>query len=56
MIANQKLKDSNGYQVALFPLSGFDVSQPDNGTYSHGGGAVYWATDYLGISSMVQEF
>lgn len=51
MIANQKLKDSNGYQIALFPLSGFDVSQADNGTYSHGGGEEYWATDYLGISS-----
>ena len=48
MRANQKLYDDNGYQVALFPLEGFHVSQADNGTYSHGGGALYWATDYLG--------
>lgn len=51
MRANQKLNDNNGYQVALFPLSGFSVSQADNGTYSHGGGSLYWATDYLGESS-----
>lgn len=51
MIANQKLRDSNGYQVALFPLAGFHISQTDYGTYSHGGGAVYWATDYLGWNS-----
>lgn len=48
MRAGQTLRDNNNYQVALFPLEGFHVSQADNGTYSHGGGAVYWATDYLG--------
>ena len=51
MRAGQKLRDSNGYQVALFPLTGFHISQTDYGTYSHGGGAVYWATDYLGWNS-----
>lgn len=51
MRANQTLYDNNGKQVALFPLEGFHVSQADNGTYSHGGGAVYWATDYLGWNS-----
>ena len=48
MRAGQKMYDENGYQVALFILEGFHVSQADNGTYSHGGGQVYWATDYLG--------
>lgn len=48
MIANQKLKDSNNKEVALFPLSGFHVTQADDGTYSHGGGVEYWATDYAG--------
>ena len=42
------MRDRNGYQVALFPLEGFHISQTDYGTASHGGGAVYWATDYLG--------
>ena len=42
MQAGQKLRDRNGYQVALFPLEGFHISQTDYGTYSHGGGAVYW--------------
>ena len=51
MRAGQKLRDANGYQVALFPLTGFHISQTDYGTYSHGGGAVYWATDYLGWNS-----
>lgn len=48
MRAGQTLRDENNKQVALFPLTGFHVSQADNGTYSHGGGQVYWATDYLG--------
>ena len=48
MRAGQKMYDSNGNQVALFPMEGFHISQTDYGTYSHGGGAVYWATDYLG--------
>lgn len=47
MRAGQTLRDENNKQVALFPLTGFHVSQSDNGTYSHGGGQVYWATDYL---------
>ena len=51
MRAHQTLYDDNNYQVALFPLEGFSVSQADNGTYSHGGGQVYWATDYLGLDS-----
>ena len=46
MIANQKLKDENNYQVALFPLESFVISQPDTGTFSHNP-AVYWATDYM---------
>lgn len=45
------MRDRNGYQVALFPLEGFHISQADNGTASHGGGAEYWATDYLGWNS-----
>lgn len=48
MRAGQKMYDQNGKQVALFPLEGFHISQTDYGTSSHGGGAVYWATDYLG--------
>lgn len=51
MRAGQTMRDSNGYQVALFPLEGFHVSQSDTGTTSHGGGRVYWATDYLGWNS-----
>lgn len=51
MRANQTLYDSNGKQVALFTLAGFHISQTDTGTYSHGGGSVYWATDYLGWNS-----
>ena len=51
MLAGQTMRDRNGYQVALFPMEGFHISQADNGTSSHGGGAVYWATDYLGWGS-----
>ena len=51
MRAGQKMYDENGRQVALFILEGFSVSQADNGTYSHGGGNLYWATDYLGLNS-----
>ena len=46
MLANQKLKDKNGYQVALFPLEYINVSQADDDTYSHE--SWYYATDYLG--------
>lgn len=42
------MRDRNGKQIALFPMEGFHISQTDYGTSSHGGGAVYWATDYLG--------
>ena len=48
MKANQKMRDEEGYQVALFPLEYIYVSQADNGSYSHEGGSWYWATDYLG--------
>lgn len=48
MLAGQTMRDSNNKQVALFPMEGFHISQTDYGTASHGGGAVYWATDYLG--------
>ena len=51
MLAGQTMRARDGYQVALFPLEGFHISQTDYGTYSHGGGAVYWATDYLGYNS-----
>lgn len=51
MRAGQTLYDNNNKQVALFPLNGFHISQTDYGTYSHGGGQVYWATDYLGWNS-----
>ena len=50
MRANQKLYDSNNKQVALFPLSGFHISQRDDETYSHNP-SVYYATDYLGWNS-----
>ena len=46
MKANQKMKDANGYQVALFPLEYIYVSQADDETYSHENW--YYATDYLG--------
>ena len=51
MLAGQTMRDGNGKQVALFPMEGFHISQTDYGTASHGGGAVYWATDYLGWGS-----
>lgn len=51
MRAGETKRDRNGKQVALFPLEGFHISQTDYGTASHGGGLVYWATDYLGWNS-----
>ena len=45
------MRANDGYQVALFPLSGFHISQTDYDTASHGGGAEYWATDYLAWGS-----
>lgn len=50
MIAYQTLYDDDGYQVALFPLSGFHISQTDMETFSHNPSR-YWATDYLGWGS-----
>ena len=47
----QKLKDRNNYQVALFPLTGFSISQTDYGDFSHHHGEEYWATDYLALDS-----
>lgn len=49
MIANQKMYDGNGKQVALFPLVSFIISQADTETYSHNPSR-YWATDYLGYN------
>lgn len=51
MRAGQTMRDRQGYQVALFPMEGFHISQPDYGTFSHHGGEEYWATDYLGWGS-----
>lgn len=50
MRAGQKLYDDNGYQVALFPLSGFVITQTDQETHSHQP-SIYWATDYMGWNS-----
>lgn len=50
MRALETLYDNNGYQVALFPLEGFHISQRDDETFSHNP-SVYWATDYLGWNS-----
>lgn len=51
MLKGQKLNDSQGNQVALFPLEGFHITQTDYGTFSHHGGETYWATDYIGWNS-----
>lgn len=51
MIAGQRLNDNNGKQVCLFPLTGFNITQTDHDTFSHGGGLVYWATDYIAIEN-----
>ena len=50
MRAGQTMYDNNGYQVALFPLEGFHISQRDDETFSHDP-TRYWATDYLGWNS-----
>lgn len=50
MRAGQTMYDSNGKQVALFPLEGFVITQTDQETYSHNP-SVYWATDYIGWNS-----
>ena len=49
MRAHETLYDNNGYQVALFPLVSFIISQADTDTYSHVPSR-YWATDYLGYN------
>ena len=45
MIANQKLVDNKGNQVALFPMEYIYISQGENGSYSHQG---ILAIDFLG--------
>lgn len=45
MVLNQKLKDNRGYQVALFPLESYIITQRDDETYSHDP-TRYLATDY----------
>lgn len=50
MRPNQKMYDSNGKQIALFPLEAFVITQRDIDTYSHNP-SVYWATDYMGWSA-----
>ena len=50
MLPNQQLIDNNRKQVALFPLEGFQISQPWWGTYSHDQ-TRYYATDFLAYDS-----
>lgn len=45
MRAGQTLRDSDGYQVALFPLEYMNISQGEGGSYSHSGS---YAIDFLG--------
>lgn len=45
MTLGQKMYDSNGNQVALFPLESFIITQRDDETYSHDP-SKYLATDY----------
>lgn len=45
MRAGQKQRDPNNYQVALFPLESFIITQRDDETYSHDP-TRYLATDY----------
>lgn len=47
MKPNETMVDDTLVQVALFPLEGFSISQPWWGTFSHEGGATYYATDFL---------
>ena len=46
MLPNEQLIDNNRKEVALFPLEGFQISQPWWGTYSHDE-TRYYATDFL---------
>ena len=45
MIYKQKLNDDNGYQVALFPLDSYIITQRDDESISHDP-TKYLATDY----------
>lgn len=45
MVAGQKMYDTNGNQVALFPLEYMNISQGEGGSYSHSGS---YAIDFLG--------
>lgn len=47
MRAGQTMVDDQGYQVALFPMEYIQISQGENGTYSHQG---ILAIDFLGWS------
>lgn len=47
MKANQKLKASDGFEVMLFPLSYMDITQGENGGYSHNG---ILAMDFAGYN------
>lgn len=50
MLAGQQLVDDNGYQVALFPLIGFSISQGWYETFSHDS-SKYYATDFVALDS-----
>ena len=45
MRAGETMVDSNGNQVALFPMEYINISQGEGGSYSHAG---RWAIDFLG--------
>ena len=51
MQPNQQMIDDLNNEVSLFPLLAFDISQPWWGTYSHQGGATYYATDFRAYDS-----
>lgn len=50
----QTLRDDDNYQVALFPLESFVISQADTEHYSHKP-TIYWATDYLAYNTSGQR-
>lgn len=49
MIANQRLRASDGYEVMLFPLEYLYMSQDEGGDFSHAGTL---AMDFLGWNSL----
>ena len=51
MILHQKMVDSNGVQVALFPLESFIITQRDDESYSHDP-SKYLATDYQAFHTL----